>query len=129
MKVIAKRRWRVVNARPPQPPATGRVSDLQAAPSDGGRDGVIEAVAHSLILGFPEDVVVRIRATADGTRIDARSASRYGRTDLGSNAQRVGDLLTDVDDLLSVPEQEETEPERKPPQPSQDHGRGRSVRR
>jgi hypothetical protein len=127
MKVIAKRRWRVVNAQPPQAP--GRVSDEQAAPGAAGRDGVIEAVAHSLILGFPEDVVVRIRATADGTRIDARSSSRYGRTDLGSNAQRVGDLLSDVDDLLSGPEQEETEPERKPPRPNQDHGRGRSVRR
>jgi hypothetical protein len=132
MKVIAKRRWRVVNAQPPEAPATGRVADSQAAPSEDGRDGVIEAVAHSLILGFPEDVVVRIRATADGTRIDARSASRYGRTDLGSNAQRVGDLLTDVDDLLSGPEQEETEPEperKPPPRPNQDHGRGRSVRR
>jgi hypothetical protein len=133
MKIIAKRRWRVVNARPPQAPATGRVADAQTASGAAGGDGVIEAVAHSLILGFPEDVVVRIRATADGTRIDARSVSRYGRTDLGSNAQRVGDLIGDVDDLLSGPRQGEPEPapepERKPPRPNVDHGRGRSVRR
>ncbi len=132
MKVIAKRRWRVVNARPPQAPATGRVLDSHAGASAAGRDGVIEAVAHSLILRFPEDVVVRIRTTADGTRIDARSASRYGHTDLGSNAQRVGDLLADVDDLLSGPKQEEPEPEpqrKPPPRSNQDHGRGRSVRR
>ena len=134
MKIVAKRRWRVVNARPPQAAAAaGRVADAQAAPAAAGGDGIIEAVAHSLILGFPEDVVVRIRATADGTRIDVRSASRYGRTDLGSNAQRVGDLLSDVDDLLSGPQQEEPEPapepQRKPSRPNADHGRGRSVRR
>jgi hypothetical protein len=103
------------------------------APGAAGGDGVIEAVAHSLILGFPEDVVVRIRATADGTRLDARSASRYGRTDLGSNAQRIGDLLSDVDDILSAPHQEqpepEPEPEHKPSRPNADHGRGRSLRR
>jgi hypothetical protein len=132
MKIIAKRRWRVVNARPPQS-ATGRVADAQTAPGAAGGDGVIEAVAHSLILGFPEDVVVRIRATADGTRLDARSASRYGRTDLGSNAQRIGDLLSEVDDILSAPHQEhpepEPEPEHKPSRPNADHGRGRSLRR
>lgn len=129
MKIIAKRRWRVVNARPPQAPATGRVADAQAGQGAAGSDGIIEAVAHSLILAFPEDVVVRIRSTADGTRIDARSASRYGHTDLGSNAQRVGDLLADVDDLLSGPQQEEPQPEPKPARPNADHGRGRSVRR
>lgn len=131
MKIIAKRRWRVVNAQPPQAPATGRVADAQAGQGAAGSDGIIEAVAHTLILAFPEDVVVRIRSTADGTRIDVRSASRYGHTDLGSNAQRVRDLLADVDDLLSGPQQEEPEPKPapKPARPNADHGRGRSVRR
>lgn len=131
MKIIARRRWRVVNARPPLAPATGRVADAQPG-LGAGDDGLIEAVAHSLVLGFPEDVVVRIRTTADGTRIDARSASRYGHTDLGSNAERVGDLLSDIDDLLSAPKHEhepEPEPERKPARPPHDRGRGRSVRR
>ena len=128
MKIIAKRRWRVVNARPPRAPATGRAADAQASADPAEADGVIEAVAHSLILGFPEDVVVRIRTTTDGTRIDARSASRYGRTDLGSNAQRIGDLLGDVDDLLSGPQQEAPEPaappERKPARPNGNSGHG-----
>ena len=52
MKIIVKRKWRVVDARPPRGPAAGRPAD-----------GIIEAVARSLILGFPEDVVLRIRAT------------------------------------------------------------------
>jgi hypothetical protein len=128
MKVIAKRRWRVVNARPPAqglPPT--RVSNPRAPQDFAARDGVIEAVARSLILGFREDVVVRIRATNDGTRIDARSASRYGRSDFGSNATRVRNLMSDIDDILSrpVPEKEE----KKPARPNQEPERGRSAKR
>ena len=117
MKIIVRRKWRVVDARPPRGPVAG------------GRatDGIIEAVARSLILGFPEDVVMRIRATSDGTRIDVRSASRYGRGDLGSNAARVRNLIADIDGVLSAPQPEkpqEKAPPRTAPQP-----RGRSVRR
>src|ERR1700683_106464 len=118
MKVITKRRWRVVNARPPAqglPPT--RVSNPRVPQDFSARDGVIEAVARSLILGFREDVVVRIRTTNDGTRIDARSASRYGRNDLGSNAPRVRNLMSDIDDVLSAPKKEKEE--EKPPRPAQ----------
>jgi hypothetical protein len=122
MKIIVRRKWRVVDARPPRGPATGR-------PADGPpRDGIIEAVARSLILGFPEDVVLRIRATTDGTRIDVRSASRYGRGDLGSNAARVRNLIADIDAVLSAPQPEKA-PEKTPPRPAQPPPRGRSVRR
>ncbi|MGH6674200.1 MAG: DUF1499 domain-containing protein [Xanthobacteraceae bacterium] len=127
MKVIAKRRWRVVDARPPRDPAATQVSDQGTAQNPSAGDGLIEAVARSLILGFPEDVVVRIRPTSDGTRIDVRSQSRYGRGDLGSNAERVRDLISDVDDILTAPE-DETAPQKKP-RPSQPAGRGRSVKR
>jgi hypothetical protein len=129
MKVISKRRWRVVNARPPAqglPPT--RVSNPRAPQDFSGRDGIIEAVARSLILGFREDVVVRIRATNDGTRIDARSASRYGRNDLGSNATRMRNLMSDIDDVLSAPKKEKEE--EKPPRPIQPPERsGRSAKR
>ncbi len=128
MKVITKRRWRIVDARPPREAGATRGSDPRA-PQDGvPRDGIIEAVARSLILGFPEDVVVRIRPTGDGTRIDVRSASRYGRNDLGSNAARIRDLISDIDDILTGPEDEE-EPPKKPTRPTQPPARGRSVRR
>ena len=48
----------------------------------GGRAATasIEAVARTLIMGFRDDVVVRVRAAARGSRIDVRSASRYGVT-------------------------------------------------
>ncbi len=87
LKVVTKRKWHIVDARPPQ--------------SAGVRDGLIEAIARTPILGFRDDVVVRVRPTPDGARIDVRSASRYGRHDLGGNAARVRALIDDVDDVLS----------------------------
>jgi hypothetical protein len=128
MKVIVKRKWRVVDARPPREAAPARISDSRATQDTTARDGIIEAVARSLILGFREDVVVRIRPTSDGTRIDVRSASRYGRNDFGSNAARVRDLISDIDDILTAP-QEETAPEKKPARPTQPPARGRSAKR
>ena len=53
-------------------------------------------------------MVVRISATPDGARIDVRSASRYGRHDLGGNAARVRALIDDVDDMLANPKQKKS---------------------
>src|SRR6202030_4783468 len=69
----------------------------------GQRDGLIEAIARTPILGFRDDVAVRVRATHEGARIDVRSASRYGRHDLGANAARVRSLIDDIDDALATP--------------------------
>ncbi len=52
-------------------------------------DGRIEATATTTWFGFKDDVVVRIRARGDGSRIDVRSVSRVGRGDVGANAARV----------------------------------------
>lgn len=106
MKVIAKRKWRVVDARPPQGPPPGVVNARgpKPPPPPPARDGIIEVVARTPILGFRDDVVVRVRATTDGARIDVRSASRYGRHDLGTNAKRVRALIEDIDDVLAAPQ-------------------------
>jgi uncharacterized protein DUF1499 len=123
MKVIAKRKWRVVDSRPPQG-ALPRVIDARAAQAASVRDGIIEAVARTPILGFRDDVVVRIRPTVDGARIDVRSASRYGRHDLGTNAKRVRSLIDDIDDVLSVPQ-----PEKKPAPPPKPAAKGNQAKR
>jgi uncharacterized protein (DUF1499 family) len=118
IKVVTKRKWHVVDARPPQ----------AVAP----RDGLIEAIARTPILGFRDDVVVRIRATQDGARIDVRSASRYGRHDLGTNAARVRALIDDVDDVLAAPAPKKEQPPAvlpKPAQPAQTAGKGTPVKR
>ena len=49
----------------------------------------IEAVATTFWFGFKDDVVVRITAEGAGSRVDVRSKSRVGRSDLGTNAQRI----------------------------------------
>ena len=103
MKVIIKRKWRIVDARPPQGSAV-RAVETRAPPGPAPRDGFIEAIARTPILGFRDDVVVRVRPTSDGTRIDVRSASRYGRHDLGTNATRVRNLINDIDDVLALPQ-------------------------
>jgi hypothetical protein len=112
LKVITKRKWHVVDARPPQ----------GGAP----REGRIEAVARTPILGFRDDVVVRVRAMQDGARIDVRSASRYGRHDLGENAARVRALIDDIDDVLAAPTPDKKQTAPKPAQPA---GKGNSARR
>ncbi len=55
--------------------------------------GVIEAMDSSRWFGFSDDVVVRMRASGEGTRIDVRSKSRVGRGDLGVNARRISAFL------------------------------------
>lgn len=55
--------------------------------------GRIEATDTTSWFGFKDDVVVRVRPNGTGSRIDVRSVSRVGRSDLGANAQRVRDYL------------------------------------
>ena len=98
-KVIVKRKWRVV---------------VERAPQAGRRDGQIEAVARTAIMGFRDDVAVRIRAASDGALIDVRSASRYGRHDLGANAARIRSLLEDIDEAVSI-RTDQQERQRRPP--------------
>jgi hypothetical protein len=119
MKVISKRKWRVVDARPPQAAAAApqaRMVDARNPIAAASRDGIIEAIARTPILGFRDDVVVRIRPTTDGARIDVRSASRYGRHDLGTNAARVRNLIDDIDTALATPQPEKKQPPAAPAQ-------------
>ena len=53
----------------------------------------IEASTSSTVFGFVDDVSIRIQASDQGSRVDMRSASRVGKSDLGANAQRITDFL------------------------------------
>jgi uncharacterized protein (DUF1499 family) len=106
--VITKRKWRIVDSRPPSP----------------GRDGHIEAIARTPIMGFRDDVTVRIRSTSDGARIDVRSASRYGSTDFGSNAERVLALLDDIDGAAMPEKPDRQERQKATLKPSSNPGHG-----
>ena len=102
LAVITKRKWIVIDRRPPQPTRP---------------EGHIEAVARTLIMGLRDDVVVRVRASADGSRIDVRSSSRFGSFDFGSNAARIRSLMDDIDDAVgnAKPEPAVLLPTKKPP--------------
>ncbi|WOJ96973.1 DUF1499 domain-containing protein [Congregibacter brevis] len=56
-------------------------------------DGRIEATETTFWFGFKDDVVIRIAGTADGTRLDVRSKSRVGMSDVGANAERIRNFL------------------------------------
>ncbi|EED30527.1 hypothetical protein NOR53_633 [gamma proteobacterium NOR5-3] len=52
-------------------------------------DGRIEATETTFWFGFKDDVVIRVAGTADGSRLDVRSKSRVGKSDVGANAERI----------------------------------------
>lgn len=58
--------------------------------------GFIEFSDHSLILGLVDDVVIRVLDEDQSSRIDIRSASRYGSIDFGRNAERVRAVLKEI---------------------------------
>lgn len=57
------------------------------------QDGRLEAVDTSEWFGFRDDIVVRIRPEGAGSRVDIRSKSRVGESDLGVNAKRIRAFL------------------------------------
>jgi uncharacterized protein (DUF1499 family) len=73
-RVVAEMGWDVVAREPAQ--------------------GRLEAVATTLWFGFRDDIVVRLTAVPEGTRIDIRSRSRLGISDLGTNAARIRIFLS-----------------------------------
>lgn len=59
--------------------------------------GRIDATETSFWFGFREDIMIRVKTTEDGARIDIRSASRHRLSDLGTNARRIRDLLDELE--------------------------------
>jgi uncharacterized protein (DUF1499 family) len=103
LAVITKRKWRIVDVRPPLA---------------GRREGRIEAVVRTPLMGFRDDVVLRVRAAEDGARIDMRSASRFGTHDFGANASRLRSLSNDIDEVAGT---EKPQP-KAPPKPAPKKG-------
>jgi uncharacterized protein (DUF1499 family) len=56
-------------------------------------EGRIEASDTTFWFGFKDDIVIRITPQGNGSRIDMRSVSRVGRSDLGKNASRIRAFL------------------------------------
>jgi hypothetical protein len=88
LALTTKRKWLIVDSRAPAP----------------NRPAAIEAVARTAIMGFREDVAIRISPQGDGSRVDVRSASRYAMHDFGGNASRVRTLLEEIDEAAGLAE-------------------------
>lgn len=73
LKLVDKKGWEVVSLYP--------------------SEGVVEAVVTTPVFAFVDDVVIRVKPTQMGTKVDMRSSSRIGRGDYGTNAIRVKKFL------------------------------------
>ena len=76
------------------------VEDEPAAPEEVPEAATLQAVARTLVFGFPDDVALRFTVAPDGTQVDMRSASGMGMHDLGQNARRIRRFLADLDAAL-----------------------------
>lgn len=55
-----------------------------------------EATDYSFWFSFADDIVVIVQQAQGGSRIDMRSVSRVGKSDLGINAKRIRDFRTHI---------------------------------
>jgi uncharacterized protein (DUF1499 family) len=87
LKTAVARGWKVIEQHPP-----------------GGRsgEGHVDFLDRTLVMGFYDDVTVRLRPLAGQTRIDVRSASRYGRHDFGANAKRIQQFAEELQAQLDA---------------------------
>lgn len=106
LALVQKRKWRVVDA---------------LAPSPARRNGTIEAIAQTMLMGFRDDIAIRVSPSGGGAQIDMRSASRYGQHDFGANAGRIVSFLSDLDDVISAmpPERRQPSQPQRPQRPQQ----------
>jgi uncharacterized protein (DUF1499 family) len=86
------------------PPAEAHARALAAAERLGWEivasdvaSGRIEATDTTFWFRFKDDVAIRVSAVPDGTsRVDVRSVSRVGRSDIGTNARRIRSFLAEL---------------------------------
>jgi uncharacterized protein (DUF1499 family) len=81
-EVVRKLKWKVAAAEPPA--------------GKSAKGGLLEATDQTMVVGFTDDIIVRVEGNATRSRIDVRSASRYGQADLGQNATRVRRFLAEM---------------------------------
>lgn len=79
-----------------------KVQVVSEEPPKAGRPGSIEAVDRTPIVGFYDDVAIRIGGDRQRARIDVRSASRYGTHDLGRNASRIRRITKELQARLDA---------------------------
>jgi uncharacterized protein (DUF1499 family) len=105
-EIAAQQRAAYPDVRPamlPVPPLQALTRATAAARSLGWKlvsvdtsAGLLEATDRTLWFGFYDDVVVRVTPNGSGSRVDARSLSRVGGGDAGTNARRLRRFLAEL---------------------------------
>lgn len=112
LRLMREKRWQVVGdlrfgemtTRLRLPDAI-REPDGEGAEAGRGLGDRIEATASSSLLGTTDDIALRIRGEGGKTRIDMRSAARYGVYDFGANARHVQSFMAELRDKALAPDQ------------------------
>ena len=60
------------------------------------REGRVEVTIRSPWFGFPDNLVIRLTAAGNSTRVDVRSVSRDGANDMGRNAEHIREFLAEL---------------------------------
>lgn len=82
LEAVRRERMTVIKEQPPS--------------EENSLTGSIEAIDRTLVIGFYDDVAVRVAGSAGESRVDIRSASRFGRHDFGRNVHRVRALMRGI---------------------------------
>ena len=78
LDTVNRKGWKIVTAEP--------------------EEGRIEATDTTFWFEFKDDIMIRVLPEGEqGSRIDVRSVSRVGLSDLGANVKRVKNLLDDIE--------------------------------
>lgn len=64
-------------------------------------EGRIEASDTTFFFGFTDDIVIRVKPSGMGAKLDIRSESRVGISDVGKNASRIRAYLKEFADTKS----------------------------
>jgi len=108
VKILAARHWTILEAVAPTVPAvpttpvgrpgrSSRPSPSHPAPSHP-TPGHIDAVAYSVVMGFPADVTIRVQPVGTQTKIDVRSVSRAKWHEPDADMRRVQALAGDIEE-------------------------------
>lgn len=93
--------WHIVVSDPPAP----------------GGVGYLQAIDRTMIMGFTDDVAASVTAKGKDSVLNVRSASRYGRSDIGANAARILALFSQVKSDINEGEKPILERAGTPPPP------------